>query len=89
MTKIMYKASVYGKPITTVEIERETDKFVLIVGHVSRDAKQRDGEGYFDTYADAKAFLVRHYQYVAETHQKRLDGALEKLQQAENLQETP
>ena len=85
MTKIMYKASVYGKPITTVEIERETDKFVLIVGHSSRDAKQGDGRGYFDTYADAKAFLIRHYQTLAKTHQERLDKTLAYLQETMNL----
>lgn len=88
MAKIMYKVSVYGsKPITTVEIEHETEKFVLISGHVSKDAKRGDGRGFFDTYEEAKDFLVQHYQKLVRIRQDQLDAALSCLQQAMSLEE--
>jgi len=52
-----YLARPYGKLIWPVEVERETEKCVWIGGR--RSAKRTSRVGYFDTFKDAKAFLLR------------------------------
>jgi hypothetical protein len=85
-----YVTGLYGTPIEKVEIVRETNSFVIRHGkrgNEVRDAKRSQYSNYFDTYAEAKEFLVQHYKYLAEQQQRLLDATLAKLQQAENLEE--
>jgi len=88
---IKYRTSLYGTPIEKVEIARETAKFIVRLGKRGeeyRDAKESQYTCYFDTYAEAKSYLVQHNQDLVKSAQSVLNAALAGLQQAENLQET-
>ncbi len=60
---IKYKAVTWNSiPISQVEIERETDKTVWYKsssGRLIQDRKIIDSIGYFDTWEEAKEFLLR------------------------------
>lgn len=46
----------WGVKIEQIEVERETEKFVWIDGR--RNAKKSEYENYFDSFDDAKKFLM-------------------------------
>lgn len=61
--------------IERVEIFRETDNFVYF-GNGCREAKRSGFQNYFDTWEDAKAFLL-------DEAQKSIDAARRELQRAQ------
>jgi hypothetical protein len=74
MTK--YRATSWS--IETVEVERETDKFV-VRPNGRRDAKSSDWSSYFDTEGDAWAWSVQQRRLDVENEQRGLDEAVERL----------
>ena len=81
MTK--YKTSKYCMPIKieTVEIEKETACFVSYVyrGSLIREAKRSDYTNYFDTWEEAKQFLLENAQARVDALEERLSEAEQKL----------
>ena len=56
--------TVFGINIQEQEIVRETEHMVIyntINGHERREKKQSEYKNYFDTWQEAKDFLVRKY----------------------------
>ena len=72
---IKYKTYCYFKPaIDRVEIIKETDKYVFFKDR--REAKCNGHKRYFDSFEDAKSFLVGVYK-------DRLRRSIESLHSAE------
>lgn len=58
---IKYRTNYSKDKIEKVEIVRETPKMVVVVSHVGgerREAKQSDWACYFDTWAEARDYLL-------------------------------
>ena len=94
MTK--YKTSKYYTPtkIETVEIEKETTSFVSFVsrGSLIRVAKRGAYVNYFDTWEEAKQFLLDQAQCKADSLRLQLDMATGKVDHIKELkppEETP
>jgi hypothetical protein len=62
-----------GEKIVKVEAERETEKCVWIKG--SRCSKRTEHESYFDTWADAKSFLLGNAANRLQSARRHLEGA--------------
>jgi glutamine synthetase len=76
--------------IRKVEVSRETEFFIVRQsksGQEFRDAKRSQYQNYFDTHAQAKAFLLQHYTVSVESKRRALEIALEYLQKVQNLEE--
>lgn len=71
--------------IDAVECERETAKYVFIKG--SRCAKQADRECFFDSFADAKCWLVSRAEKRVESAEQSLRNAQNRLNTACELKE--
>lgn len=72
-----YHAMEYLNKIEKVEIEKETDKFVIIKGR--RSQKISENEGYFNSFEEARMFLFNYakikidvYNAQVEYYRKRL-----------------
>lgn len=61
---IKYKASVISKKITAVEVVRETEKFVVFSHSKGefKEAKASEYTAYFDSFEDAKSWIVEQYE---------------------------
>jgi len=80
--KVWYKA-LLGE-IRKVEIERETNKFVILRGHICKDAKDSDWRWFRPTFGEAKQCLIdQKTKEIASARQKltRLESELEKINQ--------
>ena len=60
MNKIMYKAT-YGNNIIPVEIIRETASSVWLKNESQYRKKKCDSWNFFDTFDEAKAFLIEKF----------------------------
>lgn len=60
--------------IVEVEVERETDKFVVINGR--RDSKISDWQSYFDTYEQAFKHQVDSYDSKIENYRILMNEAM-------------
>ena len=65
-------------PIRAVEVERETEASVWVNGR--RCAKRADYHNYFDTWEEAKAFLVEEAERALTGAHRRLDAARSELE---------
>lgn len=69
---IKYLTEHYSNPrIIEVEVEKETESSVWVRG--SRSAKLTDNRGYFDSWEDAHAFLLKNAE--AKVEQARISLA--------------
>jgi hypothetical protein len=82
---IKYKVD-YGMQIKKIEIERETAHFVFYKGWHGREVKE-SSERFFNSYAEAKEYIVNNAARDVETAQIRLKAAQETLAKAEALTE--
>ena len=80
---IKYKAGKWGSTIEAVDVERETDKFVVLSSNnafgngTRREAKVSDYYAYFDSWADA-------HKYHIDRVSKEIASAERKLSQLNN-----
>jgi len=84
MKKYMTRAAWYNQPIQAVEVENETDCFVVINGR--RRKKRSDYCNYFNTYDEAKAFLRQRAERAVSNAQSALDTARNELAKIRALQ---
>ena len=83
---IKYKVSHYWRPeVEKVEIEKETDSSVWIKGR--RGAKETQYHAFFDTFAEAKAFLIDVFEKKAQAVRSQLETANGHLGNAKGLKE--
>jgi hypothetical protein len=80
---IKYKTGSWRDLIVEVEVERETDKFVVIEGR--REVKRSPYGGFFDTWEDAYSYIELLARNRIEHCQKALIEAQEKLAKIEGL----
>ena len=66
-----------NKLIEPIEIDRETD-FSVFIGK-ERNAKRSSWHNYFDTWDDAKTFLLEHAESEAASCRRQLEVANGKL----------
>jgi|GEM_PF-5542877 len=74
----------YFGQIFEVQIERETPSFYIISGG-TKEKKQTYWYAYFDTFAEAKAYLVLRSLAEIELTEKHLAAEREKLAKVEAL----
>ena len=75
---IKFRAGGWGnKLIESVEVDRETDNSIFI--GKNRNAKRSSYHNYFDTWDDAKAFLLKNAEDEAASCRRQLEVANGKL----------
>jgi hypothetical protein len=83
---IKYKANYYWRPeVEKVEVERETDFSVWVKG--CPEAKQTRYHVFFDTFAEAKAFLIDVFEKKAQDVRFQLEQANGLLGSARGLKD--
>jgi len=83
MTKPIFKFKVsnknYRPTIEKVEIVRETNACVFLPsnfgGSPRRESKSSDWANYFDTFDQAKDFLISHWEKILESKRRSLESA--------------
>lgn len=90
MTKIMYKTNSINE-IEKVDVERETEHTVWIIIQgdktVSPWRKRSDCWNFFDTFDEAKQFLVEKYEKIINQLEQQLDRKRKQLDKILNLKE--
>lgn len=81
-----YKATNWGHLIETVQVERETGTSVWIRGQ--RTAKRSAYSGHFDTFCEAKAFLVKCAEERLSSAKRALENAHRHAEKINGLKET-
>lgn len=82
-----YLAKTFYNKIDEVEILRETNSFVYIIGYNGkeiREAKISNYDCYFDTYQEAKDWLLRLHNDKIESLERQLNRAKEEYNYIEN-----
>jgi len=80
----MIKYRVRFNRIERVNVERETEKFVVLPDG-KREAKRTDRSNWFDSWEEAKWFLVNDAERVVNDLRNRLDRAKGKLGQLKGM----
>ncbi len=80
----MIKYRSFCGEIKAIEVLRETDKMVYISEH-TREAKRSDHQNWFDSWDDAKAFLVAKAKEEVAIAQMNLERAKVKLWQIQGM----
>ena len=102
MSKYTYRTGGYGDSlIVRVEVVKETEKQITILMprhwampgeekkfQEQREAKRSSYQNHFDTFADAKAFLLSVCDGKIASYQSSLDDAKAHKQKINNLQES-
>ena len=81
--KTKYKAMLHLKKIKKVEVERETNASVWING--SREYKQNRLVSYFDTFEDAKKWMIDSKKAYIKQVENTLEGIKETIKEIENI----
>jgi hypothetical protein len=76
--------------ITEIEVEKETEKFVILkqagmTGKPRREAKRSDWQNYHDSWEDAKTFLINEAKQKVSMAESVLLKAKNHLQNMEAL----
>jgi hypothetical protein len=102
MSKYTYRTGGYGDNlIQRVEVVKETEKQITVLMpdywsmpgkekkfREQREAKRSNHQSYFDTFADAKAFLMSVCDGQIASYQSSLDRVKAHKQKINNLQES-
>lgn len=84
MSKTFYRTGAWGKePIEPVVVDRETEQCVYING--SRQNKRSGYTNYFNTFAEAKDYLVAKRRRECESAERSLEHAKKALAFAEAI----
>lgn len=92
MNTTWYKIKMWANKITPVEVINETSKQVVYIDtryeqQERRAFKVSEGEGFYPTFAEAKAALVAYQAKQVESAEARLGHARAKLATAEMVRE--
>lgn len=83
---VKYKVDHYWRPeVKKVEIEKETESSVWIKGR--REAKETQYHAFFDTFQEAKDFLIDVFEKKAQAVRRQLEQANGHLGNAKGLKE--
>lgn len=75
MSKIMYKARAYWRPeVIKVTVAGETAKSVKLGAGGRLERKETKDEAYFDTFDQAKAWLLEIFEARAMAARRRLEN---------------
>ena len=86
MSKIMYKARAWYRPeILTVSIDGETEHFVKIGNR--REKKRTDDTSFFETFEEAKAWLLEIFESRAKIARRNLEEANSYLGNVKGMKE--
>ena len=80
---IKYEAIITGE-IRKLEIKKETDKFIVFEDG-RRAAKKSDWCSYFNTFEEAKQWLIAYLDMRIQKYQSSLDQAKRKKQRVDNM----
>jgi hypothetical protein len=81
-----YKAFYYSHPeVEKVEVEKETELSVWIKGR--REAKETQCSAFFDTFQEAKDFLIDVFEKKAQTVRRQLERTNGYIGNAKGLKE--
>jgi len=83
MAKVMYKARF--EEIVPVVVESWSAHFVKIEGHSSRDKKRTDWQSFFNTWDEAKDWLVSKQEGRLARQKDQLKYEEEKLERLKSL----
>ena len=81
--KTKYKAMLHLKNIEKVKIERETNASVWINGN--REEKKNKVISYFDTFEDAKKWMIHSKKEKIKQVEKTLEWIKETIKEIENI----
>ena len=81
--KTKYKAMLHLKKIKKVEVERETNASVWING--SREDKKNRLVSYFDTFDEAKDWMIHSKKAYMKQVENTLEGIKETIKEIENI----
>ena len=81
--KTKYKAMLHLKIIVKVEVERETNASVWING--KRDDKKNRIISYFDTFDEAKEWMIHSKKEYIKQVEKTLEGIKETIKEIEKI----
>jgi hypothetical protein len=81
-----FKAEILGRTIKLIEIVSETDKFYLLkqnnmLGKTMKEAKESQYHKYYDTYEEAKLYLIAHRENLIKQYQAYVDYEKNKLKE--------
>ena len=84
---VKYRATVGWADIAVIKVERETEQSVWIkqFGKVRRYAKRSGHENYFDSFDEAKSFLLGLAANEVSVAKARLDQACKRLAEVQML----
>ena len=83
---VKYKVNYYWRPeVEKVEVEKETESSVWIKGR--REAKEAQYHAFFDTFQEAKDFLIDVFEKKARSVRRQLEQANGYLGNAKGLKE--
>jgi hypothetical protein len=92
MSTIKFVARRIGRPIESVEVERETEQSVWVCGvwhgkkvAPRRHSKRSDWDNYFDTWEEAKAFLLANAERKVAHARRELEIANSELGNVKGL----
>ena len=90
MSKIMYKTNTFDG-IEKVEIERDTEKTVWIkLQHITKTTqfrKKSDSWNFFDTFEEAKQFLIEKHEKTISSLENRINYERERIHKILTLKE--
>lgn len=91
MTIIKFKASSIGPSIERIEVISETDHFVSLAsnygGKPNREKKITDWYGFFDSFEDAKKFLMDEADQRVRNARRQLELANSRLGNVKGIKE--
>ncbi len=84
---IKFKASTIGNRIEKVEVVGETECFVKLPNG-RKDAKRSEWQNYFDSFDDAKNYLIDKAQKRVDSLRTQLESANGELGQIKGIKES-
>jgi vacuolar-type H+-ATPase catalytic subunit A/Vma1 len=81
----------YNDKIEEIEVIRETERFVVVHAGLSRERREArssdNGSNYFDTYQEAKEFLIDREKDAIQGHQNDIKRHQETLQKIKDMKQ--
>ena len=86
-----YRVTTYLNGFHEVNITKETDQFVFLprkLGGETREKKKTEQHAYFDTFDEAKNWLINKHKQALFVAQKSVEAAELRLEATENMTES-
>lgn len=81
----MYRTSKWSLSIVEIEVDKVNEKSIWIDGH--RNSRLSSYHNYFETWEDAKNFLVTRCESNLQSDKQRLDRCMSELETAKALKQ--